>query len=206
MIAVLTGDVINSRKAPNIGKVISNLEKALSYYKGNQNESEIYRGDSFQMEMTNIEEALTAAIHIKARVKLIKEVDIRIGIGIGKRNHSDESVRKSYGEAYINSGETFDLLREKKRSLGIKTPLEEVNTNLELAIKLGAIVMDNWLSSSAKMIVAHYEYGGRTQKELGELLNVTQSTISTRQSRAYLSEILELDKFYRSKVEKLKTL
>lgn len=46
---------------------------------------EIYRGDSFQLDTTP-KKALRLALVIKATLKELKDIDVRISIGIGKKN------------------------------------------------------------------------------------------------------------------------
>ena len=57
MIAIITGDIVNSRKLTS--KIwIDGLKKLLNTFGKNPIEWEIYRGDEFQLEIKNPEEAL----------------------------------------------------------------------------------------------------------------------------------------------------
>ena len=80
MVAVITGDIINSRK----GKVeswIDSLKEVLNQYGREPKNWEIYRGDSFQLSL-HAEKAILAAIHIKSTIKQSKALDVRIAIGV----------------------------------------------------------------------------------------------------------------------------
>ena len=72
MIAVLTGDIINSREDQSPKWLIA-LKEGLNQYGKEPQDWEIYRGDSFQLETTP-SKALQAAIHIKAAMKQTKNI------------------------------------------------------------------------------------------------------------------------------------
>ncbi|MFT6866923.1 MAG: hypothetical protein ACJA08_001761 [Cyclobacteriaceae bacterium] len=62
MVAILTGDIINSRKSDVIDW-IGKLKKVLNQYGNTPKNWEIFRGDSFQL-LVPPNRALIAAIHI----------------------------------------------------------------------------------------------------------------------------------------------
>ena len=80
---------------------------------------QFFRGDSFQLEAKSVENVLMLALKIKATVKCIKALDIKIAIGIGSKDYSAPKITESNGEAFIYSGELFDRMR--KKNLAIKT-------------------------------------------------------------------------------------
>jgi hypothetical protein len=82
MISVITGDIINSIKTQS-ATWLKVLKKELSKWGDSPKQWEIYRGDSFQVEIKNATDAITAAMQLKAAVKSIKGVDVRMSIGIG---------------------------------------------------------------------------------------------------------------------------
>ena len=114
MIAVITGDIINSRELPD--EWIGTLKDALNGLFGKNINWEIFRGDSFQVEL-NAKDALINAIYIKACIKTLKGADVRIGIGIGKKTINAEKVTEANGEAFVNSGSAFDALKTNKVNL-----------------------------------------------------------------------------------------
>ena len=71
MIGIITGDIVNSRKLSS--KIwIDGLKKLLNTFGKNPVEWEIYRGDEFQLEIKNPEEALIMALQIKSYFKISK--------------------------------------------------------------------------------------------------------------------------------------
>src|SRR3954469_16612983 len=106
MTSVITGDIIDSRKQKE-SNWVEGLKKILAPFGETQSQWEVYRGDEFQVEIKNPEEALLAAILIKAHLRAIK-LDARMSIGFGDKTHEGEKISESYGSAFIHSGELFE--------------------------------------------------------------------------------------------------
>jgi len=84
MTAIVTADIINSRKLPS-AYWITGLKDLLATFGKSPSVWEIYRGDEFQLEIKNPEDALLAAFRIKAYLKTIR-LDARMSIGIGAKD------------------------------------------------------------------------------------------------------------------------
>ena len=112
MNAILTADIINSRKLSS-KKWMADLKAFLNTFGKSPNDWEIYRGDEFQLEIRNPEDALLVAYQLKAFFKCIN-LDIRISIGFGERTYKARKITESNGSAFIRSGETFDTLKKKE--------------------------------------------------------------------------------------------
>ncbi len=99
MISIITGDIINSRKLPS-AKWIDGLKELLNTKGANPSGWEIYRGDEFQIEITNPEEALLTALQIKSYLKTLK-LDARMSIGFGDKTYSATKISESNGTAFV---------------------------------------------------------------------------------------------------------
>ncbi|TXE10198.1 transcriptional regulator [Seonamhaeicola algicola] len=202
MTSVITGDIIKSRGTnPDIWMGI--LKEALLKLNPDKTYWDIYRGDSFQIEIPKIEDSFLAAIYIKACVKTLKNLDVRIAIGIGKKTFNGKIVTESNGEAFIFSGETLELLKKEKQNLLIKTNNKTLNAELNLYFKLALTTMDNWTSNSAEIVKLSIENPNALQKELAEKIGTKQDAISKRQKRAALDNILELNQMFKQKIATL---
>ena len=197
MIAVITGDIINSRNEP-VDKWLSNLKKLLSSINTTPKYWEIYRGDSFQLE-TKAEDAIVACLRIKASIKQINDLDVRLAIGIGEKSFDADNITESNGEAFINSGYSFDKLL-KKQSIAIKSPWKEIDEILNISLSLALLTMDYWTANSAEFVSTSIEHPELNQTGLGELLNISQAGISKRGKRSGFEEILKLEQYYRKKI------
>src|SRR5690625_6696370 len=72
MIAVITGDIISSRKLSNQDKWILPLKELFNTWGERPRDWELERGDYFQVEIKKPEEALIRAFQIKALIKKVK--------------------------------------------------------------------------------------------------------------------------------------
>lgn len=213
MIAVITGDIIASRKLVNQDKWLLPLKTLLDTWGKSPKDWKLDRGDFFQIEIYNIEEALKKALEIKALIKKVKPndeskkhstIDVRLSIGIGEKTYPGESISESNGSAFINSGEKFDVLKKENVTIGIKTPWKDFDQEMNLYLKLACVIMDNWtvLSAELMQIVLNNQYS--TQEEIGEKLGIKQNSVSDRRNRAKANEILEVEKIFRKKINTLK--
>ena len=202
MTSVITGDIIKSRNIKDQTIWMEQLKNALNVLSSDKSYYEIYRGDSFQYECKNISSSFEHAVYIKSCVKTIKGLDVRMAIGIGTKDYKGNNVSESNGEAFVNSGETFETLKKEKVNLKVKTRDLELNEELNLYFKLALIAMDNWTINSAEIVKLSLEHPNMIQKELAKLVGISQDAVSKRQKRAYLDEILELSSLYKKKIAK----
>jgi hypothetical protein len=200
--AVITGDIINSRKDKN-SAWLKKLKKTLSHEGKSPATWEIYRGDSFQVEIKNPADAFLAAIRIKANIKSIKKLDVRMAIGIGEQTYFGPRISESNGEAFIYSGEKLETLKKEKRNLAIKTRWPDFDKEMNVYFRLALIAMDNWSPNSAELISILINDRDIKQKTLAKRLGVTQPSVSERQNRSNYTEIMELEDLYREKVTNL---
>jgi hypothetical protein len=197
--SILTGDIINSRKTQPEAWITS-LKEILDSYGSEPKGWETYRGDSFQLEVPNPEESLTAALKIKAVIKQHKNLDVRIGIGIGEITYRAIKITESNGPAFTNSGDCFESLR--LNTIAIKTPWEDVNYQINIMIGLASLTMDNWSPTKSTSIKASLLFPEKNQKELAILLNKkSQSTISQSLKSAGLDEISQMLTFFRNSIK-----
>ncbi len=202
MTSVITGDIINSRGKNDPSIWLHPLKELLGEWGKSPKTWEIFRGDSFQLEISNPQDALLAAIRIKACIKSIDKLDVRIGIGIGEKSYNASRITESNGPAFIHSGETFEELKKQKQRLSIKSPWPELDEELNLMFRLASIALDRWTPATAQLVAISIANSGLSQKELGDRIERTQSTISEGQKRAHYEEVMALEEFYRKCITK----
>ncbi len=203
MISILTGDIIKSRSIKNPEVWLSTLKEALTQCSKSPSQWEIYRGDSFQLEIEDVADSFKAALYIKACIKTIKDLDVRIAIGIGEKSFAGKTVVESNGEAFQFSGDTLETLKKEKVNLKIKTTNEQLNTEFNLYFKFALTIMDRWTTNSAEIVKLYIEQPNALQEELGKLIGINQNAVSSRQKRAQLELIIQLEQHYRQKVAEL---
>lgn len=201
MTSIIIGDIINSRKL-STKKWLVPLKQFLANQGKSPKDWEIFRGDQFQLEVKNPEEALLIAIQIKALMKSIK-LDARMSIGLGDKTHNAKKISESNGSAFINSGELFENLKKEKNTLAIKSGNAIFDYEINLMLRLALLTMDNWLPQSSEFVSVAIKNQSFSQEQIGEILNINQAAVSRRKSRSQLDLILEFDAFYREKIKNL---
>lgn len=197
MLAVITGDIIGSRKI-DTHIWLPELKESLSQYGTTPSDWEIYRGDSFQISL-KATQALEAILFIKSKLKHFSHLDVRAAIGIGSLSYKAEKITESNGEAFINSGECFENM---KSTIGIKTPWEDFNEIFSILFTLGSVLIEKWSPVSSKIISSRLLHPEKTQTELAEILSTTQPLVSDGLSRAHFSEIIKIEAYYKKEISK----
>jgi hypothetical protein len=209
MIAVITGDIIASRKLVHQEKWLLPLKNLLSKWGDSPQDWKLERGDYFQIEIKKSEDALIKAIEIKALIKNIapitenkksSTIDVRLAIGIGEKTFTGESILESNGTAFIHSGEKFDVLKKENVTIGIKSQWKSFDEEMNLYLKLIGIFMDKWSVSSAELMQIILNNPSITQQEIGKQLGIKQNSVSGRWNRANVNEIMEVNKMFQKKI------
>jgi hypothetical protein len=200
MVAIITGDLINSRK---IGADIwmQKLKNELKEWGEDGKDWEIYRGDSFQVRIKAPAQVLYVALLLKSAIKSIAPLDIRMGLGIGNENYSTDRLLENYGSAYIYSGEVFEELH-KQQHIMFRSDSEELNQEINLLLRLGLTIMDNWSVNSARMVYLAFKNPSKNQTELGVMENISQNSVSARLTRANYDEIKALLDYFSDRIAK----
>ena len=201
MISIITGDIVSSRRLPSkdwmsgLKLIFNNLGKSPVNW-------EIYRGDEFQIEIKNPEEALLVALHIKAYFKMIN-LDVRMSIGLGEKTYKAKKISESNGTAFSRSGEVFETLKKSKINLAINSGNPDFDSEMNLVFRLALTFMDNWLVQSADFVKIAITNPDLSQEEIGLKLGINQAAVSRRRKRANYDLVLETEKFYRHKIKTL---
>ncbi|NNF19241.1 MAG: winged helix-turn-helix transcriptional regulator [Flavobacteriaceae bacterium] len=201
MIAIITGDIINSGEY----RASEWMEELKSYFLqlGNSPADwEFYRGDEFQIRVP-AERALHTAIAIKARIKTFKKLDVRMGIGLGDETYKGPKVSESNGTAYQRSGRTFERLKDEKVHLAISSGHPKQDRTLNLILQLALDFMNDWSQVSAEIMVLLLKEPGAAQNQIAEQLGIKQSAVSQRFKRARKDLVLSILRHYNSILKEL---
>lgn len=212
MLAVIKGDIIASRKLLDQQKWLEPLKAQLAQWGKTPEQWELVWGDFFQLEISNLEEALKKALQIKALIKRIEPkeankkistIDVRMSIGIGEKTFLGKRISESNGTAFINAGEKFDTLKKEKVNLAIQSPWPDFDKEINLYLKLAGIFMDSWSVSSAELVEIVLKNPNITQEEIGELLGIKQNSVSGRWNRSNIDEVIKIEEVFRTKLKNL---
>lgn len=201
MIAIITGDIINSQKSET-ELWLPKLKNLLGYWSATPENWEVYRGDEFQLKCS-VDEVFRKALLIKSLIRTFENLDVRIAIGIGNEVFHSEKITESNGAAYVNSGRLLTEIKSQGKTLAIQTGNEKVNRDLNILFKWASIDFDNWTIATAEIIHQLLSNSELTQDDLAKELNITQSSVSQRIKRANYELLQETDEFFRKKIAEL---
>lgn len=202
MTTVITGDIVDSQSVDKPHVWLDPLKELFSTVGESPSVWEIYRGDSFQIAVT-LEDSLRITLLIKSIIKKInsKKLDVRLAIGVSNEEIKAEKVSEASSEAFVYSGQLLDTLKQKKIHLGIKSPWDEFDMEFNMMFKLALIIMNSWTSNSAEVAELLFRNPKMTQVEIAEKLGIAQSSVNDRIKRGAIYEIMEMEKYYRKKVQ-----
>ena len=201
MIAIITGDIINSQKSDS-ELWLPKLKGLLQSWSTTPENWEIYRGDEFQLKCS-VDEVFHKALLIKSLLRSFENLDVRVAIGIGNEVFLSEKITESNGSAYLNSGRLLTDIKSQGKTFAIQTENEKVNRDLNILFKWAAIDFDNWTVATAEIIHQLLRNSELTQDELAKELNITQSSVSQRLKRANFELLQETDLYFRKNISEL---
>lgn len=186
MTAIITGDIINSRTVP-AKEWLPVLELALKKFGTKEKNWEIFRGDSFQLEVSP-KEVIKTVFYLKTAIKTIESLDLRLGIGIGDKNFVADTIKESNGEAFVFSGEAFEAL--KKQNFTLKTRSKKTDQQINVIFDLLTLVIAKWNTNISKTVLTTLDFPNLTQIELADKIHKKQSQISRELKKAGFNEVI----------------
>ncbi len=201
MIAVITGDIINSESQP-AEKWLPALKSLLQQWGSTPADWDVYRGDEFQLKCKT-EDALQCSLLIKSLLRTTAQLDARIAIGVGEETFSGASITESNGTAYVNSGRLLDTLTVSGDTLAISTEDPLLDTDINIMLRWALLQFDQWTPAVAQIIHRLLLDPGVTQESLAREFTISQSSVSQRLKRAHFDLIKQTDTYYRTKIQQL---
>src|SRR5690606_26460241 len=122
-------------------------------------------------------------------IKSIQGLDVRMATGIGNKGYEADSLKKSNGQAFVFSGETFDALQ--KETLKIKTPWKDLDEQLNIYLDLMAFIIHNWNANVSSTVYYSLDNKNLNQAELTHKTGKKQSQISRELKKAGYDYILK---------------
>ncbi|MBO4333986.1 MAG: hypothetical protein J5875_12605 [Paludibacteraceae bacterium] len=185
--AILTGDIVGSSKIEHRfrPKLNETLYKVVDDFKvlSSDVRIEMYRGDGFQVEVKNPEQAIKLAILLRAGLRAATPLsgskqpwDARVSVGLGGVSYMTDSLITSDGEAFVNSGHGLDCIGKKK--ISIKTPWSEVDENISLLTEFVDDIISNWTIQQS-IVIYKKILTNKSQREIAEERKQKPANISS---------------------------
>lgn len=167
---IITGDIVGFTKLEEEEKdsLVEILHQTINEISSQESrtgtiEFEMFRGDSFQVKVSNAKDTLRIALlirlaliaaredfkHSSSREKL-STWDARLSIGIGSINYVKETINLSDGEAFRYSGRAFDSLKRSYRLI-VRTPSEDTNEEFDIECLMADTIIRKLSDKQAKI-------------------------------------------------------
>lgn len=183
--AVITGDIVGSRRIENQQMMMQTLKETLHELKGQYGGSyEVFRGDSFQIEVPNAANGATVAIATRANLIAKSQDsgklwDARVAVGVGNQGKAKKTLAESNSEAFILSGLALDEAKHDGERLKIETNYPPINEELNLLTKFVDNIVERWTQKSAQVTWYFLTYS-LTQEQIAKKVGIHQSSVSVR--------------------------
>lgn len=202
--AVLTGDLVGSTKLSpdHIRRVREEIEAGAHAIAGWQpgllaGGPEFFRGDSWQLALSDPRLFLRASVYLRARLlSLETRADTRIAIGLGPISRLEPEVSHSIGSAFTLSGRTLDRMKGR-RAFGADVTASSDGSVLWLTplLSLCSALVSRWKPEQARIAAVALEPLDLTQEEIGERLDRSQQLVSKAFVATGLRSVLETATF-----------
>jgi len=177
--AVLTGDVVKSSRLPpgQLEAVRSSMLGAADAIRGwkrglVKGRLEFFRGDAWQMLLTDPAMAMRAGIFLRASLLAGGEADSRIAIGLGTVERiSSSRVSLSTGEAFALSGHGLDKMTQYSRmTVEVTKAAGPLSDWLSASSHLCDALIGQWTRRQAEIVCAAVDPRERDQEEIARTL------------------------------------
>ncbi|MGY5452780.1 hypothetical protein ACVFI8_17830 [Agarivorans sp. MS3-6] len=205
-VAVLTGDLVGSSELDS--QHFATLIHALSRTLADQSERyqcryEIFRGDAFQLVLTNPTVAVECALNIRLALRSVqshgKSYDARIGIGIGVIDPLAELISRSNGEAFVLSGRGLDSL--KRHYLGIFSDRPVFSQRMDLLTKFADLQIQQLTTKQANALALYWHLPEPSHAALAKQLNSSRVNATKLLNQSQYQLLEEYKQYFKQLME-----
>lgn len=187
MIAVLTGDIVNSTKMSDevYSELILELKSLLKIaYEKYKAVGEIYRGDEFQIQFPDPSYAIECTLLIKLALHLSrfskKPIQCTLSLAYGSHSILDEKPNTSSGPVFINSGRGLDKTQRGDISVNFNENLEKTNKEIVLLTQFLNHILNRLTKSQAELLNQYIKSNYAEHKKIADITGTTRQNISNR--------------------------
>ncbi|MBA6392212.1 hypothetical protein H4J38_15690 [Colwellia sp. BRX10-3] len=185
MIAVLTGDIVNSTKMTN--ETYSEVIKSIKGFLREVNEKyqatgEVYRGDEFQIQYPNAVYALKSTLLIKLALHLskfsAKPIQCTLSLAYGAYEIYDKKPNTSSGPVFIESGRGLE--KAQRGELLVSFEQQANNSDMKLLNQFLNHLLNRLTKTQAELLYQYIESDFAEHKKIADLTGTTRQNISNR--------------------------
>ena len=217
--AVITGDIKNftTLDSKKREQLILDTESLLRTMVKKSHDAQMFRGDSYQIILDDIRQALKKSIQLICWFKMNSDreslpshtpgtnfrvrLGSRLSIGIGEIAFKGKSVLDSDGEAFHLSGRVFDEM-EKEDIIRLTTADEERTSTYQIILMYINMIIRQWTSSQAETIYQLLSMEEGTQDKIAKKMNMSQPAVAKSLRSARWKEVERGINFINKELEK----
>ncbi|GHE21951.1 hypothetical protein [Halomonas urumqiensis] len=180
-IAVLTGDVIDSRKVndrPRLYQLLDERLAELATLHGGHGER--FRGDGFQLALPHAAPAMQAAVALRAALIEHSEPDqrwdARIAVAVGP---AQRGIADADSDTFVASGRALDALADGTAHLALARLDAPEDAGLTLLVRFIDDLIDGWSPYSAEVVGMSFRHED-SQQALAKRLGIRQPSVHKR--------------------------
>ncbi|BDF94689.1 hypothetical protein [Pseudoalteromonas sp. KAN5] len=178
MIAVISGDVIKSQHIPkhDYDAMLYQLDQSLrAITEGNQNQSIIYRGDAFQLQVNQPEHVCSIAtllyLHLKA-----SGYEIRQSLAIGEIDNARADIKTATGSAFTLSGRSLDEMHNQR--FIFNSIIDPADEGLTLNLAFADALLTKMTQKQANALYVYLTMQNNQHSELAKHLKTSRENVT----------------------------
>lgn len=208
MIAVLTGDIVNSTQLSesDYRLVTNNVKSSCEVLKQRfEAQWELYRGDGFQVSVPTPEKAMLCAIILKTSLRRMfsdgEPVDITLSIGIGNQTIHSEKLGTSFGSAFLLSGHGLDHSPKGELTIHVDQKMAVLSNALSLTTRFISHFLSQLSKKQSEVLYYYVLMSYPEQQIIAELISTSRQNVSKHLNRAGAELIKDYLLFFEEQLE-----
>ena len=210
MIAVLTGDLVNSTKMSTeiYSEVISSLKGLLHDVNEKHHAiGEVYRGDEFQIQYPDPIVALKSTLLIKLALHLStfspKPIQCTLSLAYGTYDIYDKKPNTSSGAVFIASGRGLE--KSQRGELSLHFEQQSDHDEVKLLSQFLNHLLNRLTKTQAELLYQYIDSDFAEHKKMAEITGTTRQNISNRLSNIGAFLVRDYIAVINKKIKRLKT-
>ena len=187
MIAVLTGDIVNSTKmsTQTYSNVIQSLKAIINQIHEKYGAvGEIYRGDEFQIQFPNPLHAIECTLLIKLSLHAAKfsnkPIQSTLSLAYGNYSQLNDKPNTSSGAVFINSGRGLDQASRGDISINFEKTSENEAQKMTLLTQFLNHQLNRLTRTQAELLYQYIESTYAEHKKIADITGTSRQNISNR--------------------------
>lgn len=206
MRAVITGDIVNSTRldASAYELAITRLTEIFGLLESRYHAKwEIFRGDSFQLNLPEPSFAMHSALLIKTYLLFTSEnenfLSVTLSVGLGEVIVDSQQLTTSHGSAYTLSGRGLD--KTSRGGISLHSDLDDLNNMLTLPTHFLAHLLSSFSRKQAEALYSYILMNYPEHQKIADKMHTSRQNVSKLLSRGGAELVREYLLFYQTQVK-----